>query len=150
MTSIKKNLSASLEDYLEAIYNLTKDFKVARSRDIAQSLQVSRASVTGALKLLHNKELVNYEPYGFVTLTQRGEKEAQAVVSRHTIIESFFVNVLGVERQAAKQAACSAEHALGPVVISRLLNFTEFSEKYCKKGAGIAAEFQKFCRTKGV
>ncbi len=150
MTSIKKKLSASLEDYLEAIYNLTRDFKVARSRDIARSLQVSRASVTGALKLLYSKGLVNYKPYGFVTLTEQGGKEAKAVAGRHTIIESFFVNVLGVQQQAAEQAACRAEHALGPVVISKLLNFTEFSEKYSKKGADIAAEFQKFCRAKGV
>lgn len=150
MVSIKKRLSASLEDYLEMIYNLTRDFKVARSKDIAEGLGVSKASVTGALKLLHNKGLVNYEPYGFITLTEKGRFEAQAIVRRHIIIESFFVNVLGVEQQVAKQAACRAEHALGPVIISRLLSFTEFSEKFSKRGADIAAEFQKFYRSKGT
>jgi len=45
------NLSASLEDYLEAILNLVRESSFARSRDIAKSLGVSRASVTGALRM---------------------------------------------------------------------------------------------------
>lgn len=148
--NIRKKLSASSEDYLEAIYNLTCQHKVARSRDIAQSLNVSRASVTGALKLLCEKGLVDYEPYGFITLTEKGQKEARGVVDRHNIIESFFVNVLGVDKQAAKQAACKAEHALGPGVVAKLLSFTEFSESFSVKGTDIKAEFQKFCQSKGV
>ncbi|MFA5293177.1 MAG: metal-dependent transcriptional regulator [Phycisphaerae bacterium] len=146
----KKQLSASLEDYLEAIYNLSQGAKVARSKDIAQNLGVSRASVTGALKLLNDKELVDYQPYGFISLTEKGAQQAQSVVRRHNIIESFFVNVLGVERQIAEQAACKAEHALGSVVISKLLNFTEFSTNYGKKGANITTEFHKYCRSKGI
>ena len=145
--STKKKLSASSEDYLEAIYNLAQRHKVARGKDIAQTLNVSRASVTGAIKLLFDKGLANYEPYGYVTLTEKGSKEAQSVVKRHNIIESFFVNVLGVDEQDAKQAACKAEHALGPAIIPRLLSFTEF---YCKQGGYITAEFQRFCRSKGV
>jgi DtxR family Mn-dependent transcriptional regulator len=142
----RKKLSASSEDYLEAIYNLTCRQKVARCRDIATSLNVSMASVTGAIKCLCDKGLVNYKPYGYITLTEKGQKEAAAVVRRHNIIESFFVNVLGVDEQEAKQAACKAEHALGPAVIPRLLNFTEF---YCKQG-DIIAEFQNFCKSKGI
>jgi DtxR family Mn-dependent transcriptional regulator len=144
--NIRKKLSASSEDYLEAIYNLTCHHQVARCRDIATSLNVSMASVTGALKFLCDKGLVNYKPYGYITLTDKGQKEAQAVVRRHNIIESFFVNVLGVDEQDARQAACKAEHALGPAIIPRLLNFTEF---YCKQG-DIIAEFQNFCKTKGI
>jgi len=49
------NLSSSLEDYLEAIYNLTVESNIARSKDIAESLGVSRASVTGALRVLKEK-----------------------------------------------------------------------------------------------
>src|SRR4030042_3052363 len=125
--AVKKKLSASSEDYLEAIYNLICRDKVARSKDIAESLGVSRASVTGALKSLDSKGLVDYKPYGFIGLTEKGRQQAQLVVRRHNIIESFFINVLGVERQIAEQAACRAEHALGQDVISKLLSFTEFS-----------------------
>jgi len=146
----KKQLSASLEDYLEAIYNLSQAGKVARSKDIAQNLDVARASVTGALKLLNSKGLIDYQPYGFINLTEKGVQKAQSVVSRHTILETFFVNVLGVEKQVAEQAACKAEHTLGQTVISRLLDFTEFSTNYSKTGTDIIADFQKYCRSKGV
>lgn len=148
--AVKKKLSASSEDYLEAIYNLICQHKVARSKDIAESLGVSRASVTGALKSLNSKGLVDYKPYGFIGLTEKGFQQAESVVRRHNIIESFFVNVLGVEQKVAQQAACKAEHALGPDVVSRLLSFTEFSTNYGKKGADITAEFNKYCRSKGI
>lgn len=150
MTFKKKQLSASLEDYLEAIYNLICQHKVARSKDIAVTLSVSRASVTGALKLLNSKGLVDYQPYGFIGLTEKGRQQAESIVRRHNIIESFFVNVLGVEQSVAEQAACRAEHALGSAVISKLLDFTEFSTTYSKKGTDIIADFQKYCRSKGI
>ncbi len=145
---VKKKLSASLEDYLEAIYNLSREPKVARSRDIAQNLGVSRASVTGALKLLSDKGLVNYKPYGYITLTDKGAKEAQLVVNRHNIIKSFFVNVLGVEQQIAAQAACRAEHVLGPVVISRLLDFSDFAARTNENGNNLTHQFTKFRKRK--
>lgn len=143
----RKKLSASSEDYLEAIYNLACLHKVARCKDIAESLNVSMASVTGAIKLLFDKGLVDYKPYGYVYLTEKGSKEAAAVAKRHAIIEAFFVKVLGVNEQDAKSAACKAEHALGQAIIPKLLSFTEF---YCKQGDNIVAEFRKFCESKGI
>jgi DtxR family Mn-dependent transcriptional regulator len=148
--AMTKQLSSSLEDYLEAIYNLSQQGKVARSRDIADILGVTRASVTGALKLLNDKGLIDYQPYGLIQLTAKGRQQAKSVVSRHNIIEAFFVNVLGVDKQTAEQAACKAEHALGPVVIAKLLDFTEFSMRHSEKGTDIIADFQKYCRSKGI
>ena len=69
-------LSASLEDYLEAILNLGSENNFARSKDIAQLLGVSRASVTGALRVLKKKGLANYKPYDYVTLTKSGRVAA--------------------------------------------------------------------------
>ncbi|MEN6385740.1 MAG: metal-dependent transcriptional regulator [Phycisphaerales bacterium] len=145
-----KQLSESLEDYLEAIYNLSRAGKVARSRDIAQILDVACASVTGALKLLSQRGLIDYEPYGNIYLTEKGLQQAQSVVRRHNIIESFFVNVLGVDKKTAQQAACKAEHALGPIVISRLSSFTDFSSYYIENESDFISDFQKYCRLKGL
>jgi DtxR family Mn-dependent transcriptional regulator len=142
------NLSASLEDYLEAIFNIAKRSKVARSKDIAQTLGVSRASVTGALRMLKDKGLANYKPYGYVTLTETGQAAAAEVVRKHNVLKSFFIEILGVEPDTAQQAACKAEHALGPNIISRLLRFSEFASESNKNGFNLANEFQKFCRKK--
>ena len=93
LTTKNANLSASLEDYLEAIFNLSGQSKVARSKDIAKLLRVSKSSVTGALRVLKKKGLANYKPYDFVTLTKSGQAAAAEVVRKHNILKSFFVNV---------------------------------------------------------
>lgn len=119
-------ISASLEDYLEAILFLTKDGREARSKDIAENLAVAKSSVTGALRLLREKELVNYRAYGRISLTESGRAAAESVARKHAILKLFFSDVLGVEPQKAQRAACRAEHALGPETISRLLALVEF------------------------
>ena len=148
MATTKTKLSASLEDYLEAIFNLAGEADVVRSKDIAESLSVSRSSVTGALRALKKKGLVNYKPYDFVTLTELGRTEAAEIVRKHNVLTSFFVDVLGVETNVAQQAACKAEHALGPGIIEKLLSFIEFVNRSNKNGCDLAQEFQKFCEKK--
>ena len=132
--AIKNNgLSASQEDYLEAILNVADESGIAHSKDIAVSLGVAKPSVTGALKLLAQRGLVNYKPYGCVTFTQKGFSQAGRVAQRHEIIKSFFVNILCVDTAIAQKAACKAEHLLGPVIISRMRDFTDFAKKKARR-----------------
>jgi DtxR family Mn-dependent transcriptional regulator len=145
MTLKIEKLSSSLEDYLEAIYNLAGDNNITRSRDIAENLGVSRASVTGALRALKEKNLVNYQPYNYISLTESGKKAASEVANKHEILKSFFIEILDVKTETAQQAACKAEHALGPDIISRLLCFVEFVSKRSKNGHDMIEEFKKFC-----
>ncbi len=146
MTAKRHNgLSASLEDYLEVILNLSAQDGHAHSKDIAEKLNVARPSVTGALRTLKKKGLANYEPYGSVTLTKAGKAAAKKVARKHEIIKSFFVDVLGVDGEVAQQAACKAEHALGPEVISKLLSFSDFVGQRSKNGNGLIRRFRKFC-----
>jgi DtxR family Mn-dependent transcriptional regulator len=147
-TAKNTKLSASLEDYLEVIFNLSGKSKVARSKDIAELLDVSRASVTGALRLLSKKGLANYKPYGYVTLTESGQTAAAEVARKHQILKSFFVGVLGIQQDTAQKAACKAEHALGPAIIQRLLSFIDFVNQSGKDGYDVLAEFERFCQRK--
>jgi len=139
-----ENLSASLEDYLEAIFNLAGDAGVARSKDISRTLAVSGASVTGALRTLKEKGLANHKPYGFVTLTDTGKAAAAEIVRKHNILKCFFINILGIDAETAQHAACKAEHTLGPKVIARLLSFIEFVTASGRKGYNVADEFKRF------
>ena len=139
-----EKLSASLEDYLEAIYHLTVGQEVARSKDIAEAMKVSRASVTGALKTLSEKGLVNYKPYGYVTLTDKGQEVARRVVRRHEVLARFFEDVLGSEPSTAQAAACRAEHTLGPEITARLMAFIEYVSKTQDGGLDIAQQFKDY------
>jgi len=148
MTVKNANLSSSLEDYLEAIFNLAMESKIARSKDIAKSLGVSRASVTGALRVLKEKGLANYKPYNYVTLTETGRATAAEIAKKHKILKSFFMDILGIEPNIAQEAACKAEHSLGPGIITKLLCFIEFVNYSSKNGCNLADQFQKFCEKK--
>ncbi len=148
MTEKNKNLSSSLEDYLESIYNLAGDSNITRSRDIADDLGVSRASVTGALRALKEKNLVNYQPYNYISLTESGKLTAAEIANKHEILKSFFIEILDVNKETAQQAACKAEHALGPDIITKLLSFVEFVGKRNKNGQNIVDEFKLFCEKK--
>ena len=71
-----EKLSASLEDYLEVIYN---NGEAVRAVDIARELNVSRASVAEALTKLEDKELIK-RLNNTITITDMGLKIAQDVV----------------------------------------------------------------------
>ena len=149
MAAVKKmKLSASLEDYLEAIYNLSGESNITRSKDIADQLNVSRASVTGALRLLKKKGLCKYKPYEYISLTESGQIAAAEVAKKHAVLKSFFTDVLSVRPGLAQQAACKVEHALGPEIIARLLSFIEFVSSSSDNGNDFMKEFRKFCKSR--
>ena len=129
---ITDNLSASQEDYLEAIYHIIEDKHAARAKDIAQRLKLKGASVTGALRSLSEKKLINYAPYDIITLTSKGEALARDVVHRHNTIKTFLHEVLQIDIAEAEENACRLEHNISARVLDRLINFMGFV-KICPK-----------------
>jgi DtxR family Mn-dependent transcriptional regulator len=146
MSVVKAKLSASLEDYLEAIFNLAGADGSARSKDIAESLGVARASVTGALQMLRAKGLVNYKPYGSITLTEKGTAAAVEITKKHNILTDFYADVLGVNKDIAAATACRSEHTLGAEITSRLLLFVEFLHK--KNQQQVIEKFRRYYNRK--
>lgn len=119
-------LTASQEDYLEAIWALIRSEGVARVSDIAGHLSVSMPSVTGALKTLAKRGLVEYKPHRYVTLSDRGTALAERVTARHGILRRFLTDILEVGESLAEANACRIEHAVDQDVAQRLGCFVEF------------------------
>lgn len=140
-----KQLSANMEDYLEAIYHIVAEKKAARAKDIAIRMSVNSASVTGALKLLAERGCINYAPYDVITLTSSGEKLAKDIVRRHEILKDFFTKVLDVDEQEAEDNACKMEHAVSPIIIDRLVRFVEFIQICPRGGQQWIGGFRQFC-----
>ena len=107
-----ERLTASLEDYLEVICNYTDSQKDIRAIDISKELDVSRASVTEALKKLANKGYINYGRYNAISLTKSGKELAESVVSRHKTLQIFFEQLLGLSQEEASINACKIEHVI--------------------------------------
>ena len=139
------DLSASLEDYIEAIYHIVEDKLVARSKDIAARLDVSRASVTEALRALAKKDLINYAPYEAITMTDKGRKIAEDVIFRHTSLKRFFTEVLVIDETTAEEAACKIEHSAPSEVISRMIEFMKFLQVCPRGGDDLLKGFSAYC-----
>ena len=146
MTGKNKNLSESLEDYLEAILELEETHKVARAKDIAEKLGIQRGSVTGSLKLLKEKGFIKQEHYGFITLTKQGARIAREVAHRHTVLKDFLLTVLQLPPAEAESVACKMEHALvNKESVERLVQFVEFVHSCPRSGSDWIKAFIETC-----
>jgi DtxR family Mn-dependent transcriptional regulator len=105
-------MSKSTEEYLEALYTLTKDGETASTTAIAKRLNVAPASVTEMLGKLSADGYVNYQPYQGVTLTPQGFKIAEKMARKHRLLERFLHDMLGIGRERVHEEACAMEHAL--------------------------------------
>lgn len=140
-------LSESIEDYLEVILDLEKSNKVARAKEIAKRLNINRGSVTGGLKNLTEKGLINYQPYSYITLTPKGKRIAVEITRRHEVLRDFLENVLGVDQQTAEKNACRMEHAIDRKTADRLVCFIDYIHQCPRAGEDWLQAFVKYCST---
>jgi DtxR family Mn-dependent transcriptional regulator len=113
-------LTTSMEDYMETILQLFVEKKGVRVSDIAERMEVSKPSVSGALQVLARQGLVNHEPYEVISLTAAGEKVARGILRRHEILKRFLNDILAIPEKDAEAAACGMEHAISAEVTERL------------------------------
>ncbi|HDR15816.1 MAG TPA: metal-dependent transcriptional regulator [Desulfobacteraceae bacterium] len=138
-------LTASLEDYLEAIFLIIAEKQAVRPKDIARRLKVSNSSVTGALRSLAEKGLINYAPYDVISLTPAGKAAASDVARRHEVLRDFFVNVLAINEHEADEAAWKMEHSIPKSILDRFIQFAEFAEVCPRGGTHWISGFGYYC-----
>lgn len=124
----QKTLTASHEDYLKAIYSLrTQGLKVNNSA-LAHHMEVSPASTTNMVKRLADLELVAYEPYQEIILTEAGERVALEVLRHHRLLELYLHKKLNLSWDQVHAEAERLEHhiseALEDAIASALGNPT--------------------------
>jgi len=115
----------STQDYLKAVYNLSKNGDLVSNTQISHKLDVAPASVTEMLKKLSEEGYVKYSPYHGSTLTEKGFQEAQKITRKHRLLEKFLTDVLNIGKDKVHKQACQMEHALSDEAeesLCRLLN----------------------------
>ncbi len=145
MNNEGSELSENLEDYLEVIYHLETSEKVARAKDIASNLGIKPGSVTGGLKALDKKGLINYQPYAYITLTDAGKAIAEEIAGRHVVIKNFLTEVLQVDAETADATACRIEHVIDKTTLQRLNCFVDFLSLEKVEGETYLEKFKSFC-----
>ena len=110
------------EDYLETVLILQNKCGTVRSVDIAEEMNVSKASVSVAMKNLRKGGYINMGKDHEITLTPEGKKLAETIYERHLMF-SNVLSKLGVDQETALQDACRMEHALSGESFEALKNY---------------------------
>ena len=113
-------LTAPVENYLKAIYDIQQGGAAATTNVLAERLSLAPASVSGMIRRLAVQGLLEHEPYRGARLTEAGRAAALRTLRRHRILESYLATVLGVPWDDVHAEAEQLEHAASEILIDRM------------------------------
>ena len=120
-------MTISEENYLKVIYHLSLvSPKGINTNAIAGMLNTKASSVTDMMKKLSDKELVAYQKYQGVSLTEKGFHSAKMIVRKHRLWEVFLVDKLNFSWDEVHEIAEELEHIKSEVLINKLDAFLDF------------------------
>src|ERR1700694_2693844 len=117
----EETLSATVEEYLETVYNMSMEDEVVIGARLAQKFRVAPPTVTEMLKRLVRDGYIEMDNKRHVTLTEIGNQAAEAVLRRHRLTERFLVDMLGMQWHQVHEEACRLEHFISGAVEARVI-----------------------------
>lgn len=118
-------IQESAENYLESIYMLHKRKGTVRSIDIVNELDLSKPSVSVAMKNLRENGYIRMDSVtGFISLTEKGTEIAEKMYERHTLLSGLLMR-LGVDADTAAEDACRMEHVISSQTFEALKKHAE-------------------------
>lgn len=124
-----EKLTFTMENYLEAIFELSTDGSGARVSDIAERLGVTKASTNSAMSTLAEKGLIVSEKYKEVFLTPEGLEFAKLTANKHHVIQQFLSKILNVDSAVADEDACAIEHVISNQSVSAMQKYIKDTHK---------------------
>jgi len=119
-TKAGKSATASVQDYLAAIYDLGGSGKPVIGARLAKHLAISAPAVTEAIQRLTRGGYVKVGHGKELTLTTKGRQIAEVMARRHRLLERWLTDTLGLDWTDAHEEAHRLEHAISPRVEDRL------------------------------
>lgn len=116
-------LTTSLEEYLKTIYVLKKNGEKIQVTKIANKMGLTKPSVNRALKVLKTERLINYEAYGDIELTLKGEELAKKILEAYDIVYVFLTEILEVPKEEAKEEAVNVKSVLEDNTLNLLTKY---------------------------
>ena len=118
-------MTDSLEEYLYTIYVLLKKYGIARVTDIANQMEVTKASTSNALNILKNQGLINYEKYKDITITQNGLARAKYIERRHELFRKFLKDIIKTDENLVETETEKLAHCISCHTAAKLEKFIE-------------------------
>ena len=141
----KKPITPTMEDYLEAIFNLGKEKRVVRVKDISKRLGVKMPTVTDMLKTLNERGFIDYEKYEYLELTDEGTSVGKEIHRRHQVLRRFLTDILNIDIAKADGEACKMEHAVSSATLDRFIEFMVFIQECPRAGDNWIHRFEEYC-----
>lgn len=120
----EKPLTASMEDYLEMIFRLSRENTYTRVNDLAAMLNVQPPSATKMVQKLADLGFLQYEKYGIIKLTDQGECLGRYLLERHNTLEGFL-RMIGVTEGILEETE-KIEHNISDQTLSRIACLMRF------------------------
>ena len=125
----ENEITHSAAHHLLAILELTEERGYARVTDVAKCLEITTGSASTNLKGLKQKGFVIEDENRFVSLSEVGQKIAEAILNRREVLNRFFRDVLGVSEEQASIDACKTEHLLSAETTAKMSAFADSATK---------------------
>lgn len=136
----KNLLTNSMEDYLEMIYRNSLECGYTRINEISKSLNIRPSSATKMVQKLSEIGFVNYEKYGIIKLTKKGEDMGSFLLKRHSIIENFLKNI-GVKKDILVNIEL-IEHSVTKEALEKI----DLLNRFLKENDDIKEKLQNFTK----
>lgn len=110
------------ENYLKALFYLSNknvDGEV-NVNDLSKRLNIKMPTVTSMMKKLATKNLVHYESYKPLKLTESGKKEAALIIRKHRLTEMYLVEKMGFGWDEVHNIAEQIEHIKSPEFFAKM------------------------------
>ena len=119
----------SREMYLETILVLSKRIGQVRSIDIARELNFSKPSVSRAVGLLKDDDLIAVDTSGYIQLTSKGQEKAKDIYEKHQVLTAFLRDIIKVSPEIAEEDACRIEHVISEDTFEGIKKYLEDNPK---------------------
>ena len=116
-------ISSSLEEYLKTIYVLKKQGQDIKVTTIANIMNCTKPSVNKAIKNLKANEMLEYEAYGEIRLTNKGEALAKKVLEAYDIVYVFLTEILEIPKEEAKEEAIRLKAVMNDNTLNMLTKY---------------------------
>jgi len=125
MVCCLNNITVAMQNYLEIIFDLSKESKDGgvRMSDVATKMSVAKASVSNAIAVLVENGYITAEKYQDIHITDKGAQTAEFLFRRHSIIKALFKDVIGIDEKSADDDACAIEHIISIKSIEKIEEF---------------------------
>ena len=117
---MSKQISRAQQDYIKIIWNLEQNTQAARMSRVADLIGVKPPTVLAMFRQLSRLQLINYDKRIGAVLTEKGRREAEDLIRKHRLIETFLSQVLSIEKPLLHDEAEKLEHVMSDQLIMKI------------------------------